>query len=51
MVYLLNRKSAGSVVQVRERQLQLRVFSKGRLIATLNKRPRSKADCAASRPI
>jgi hypothetical protein len=33
---------AGSMVQVRERQLQLRVFSKGSLIATLNKRPRSQ---------
>jgi hypothetical protein len=30
------------MVQVRERQLQLRVFSKGSLIATLNKRPRSQ---------
>jgi hypothetical protein len=29
-------------VQVRERQLQLRVFAKGSLIATLNKRPRSQ---------
>ena len=29
-------------MQVRERQLQLRVFSKGKLIATLNKRPRSQ---------
>jgi len=33
---------AGSMVQVRERQLQLRVFSKGSLIATLTKRPRSQ---------
>jgi hypothetical protein len=33
---------AGSVVQVRERQLQLRVFAKGSLITTLNKRPRSQ---------
>ncbi len=33
---------AGSVVQVRERHQQLRVFSKGSLIATLNKRPRSQ---------
>ena len=33
---------AGSIVQVRERQLQLRVFSKGNLIATLTKRPRSQ---------
>ena len=32
---------AGSVVQVRERQLQLRVFSKGNSIATLTKRRRS----------
>jgi hypothetical protein len=33
---------AGSVVLVRERQLQLRVFSRGKLIATLQKRPRSQ---------
>ncbi|GAC1350137.1 MAG: hypothetical protein NVSMB27_29780 [Ktedonobacteraceae bacterium] len=33
---------AGSMVQVRERQLQLRVFAKGRLIAQLHKRPRSQ---------
>jgi len=33
---------AGSVVQVRERHQQLRVFAKGSLIATLNKRPRSR---------
>ena len=33
---------AGSVVQVRERQLHLRVFAKGSLIATLTKRPRSQ---------
>ena len=33
---------AGSVVQVRERQLQLRVFAKGSLIATLTKRPGSQ---------
>ena len=33
---------AGSVVQVRERQLHLRVFAKGSLIAPLTKRPRSQ---------
>ena len=33
---------AGSVVQVRERQLHLRVFAKGSLIATLTKRSRSQ---------
>jgi transposase len=33
---------AGTVVHVRERHQQLRVFSKGSLIATLNKRPRSQ---------
>jgi hypothetical protein len=33
---------AGSVVQVRERHQQVRVFAKGSLIATLNKRPRSQ---------
>src|SRR5947199_4331839 len=33
---------AGSVVQVRERQQQLRVFARGKLIATLQKQPRSQ---------
>src|SRR6266851_1255962 len=33
---------AGFVVQVRERHQQVRVFAKGSLIATLNKRPRSQ---------
>ena len=33
---------AGSVVQVRERHRQVRVFAKGNLIATLTKRPRSQ---------
>jgi transposase len=33
---------AGSVVLVRERKLELRVFSKGKLIVTLRKRPRSQ---------
>lgn len=33
---------AGSVVLVRERQLQLRVFAKGKLIVTLTKCPRSQ---------
>jgi hypothetical protein len=33
---------AGSVVQVRERQLHVRVCAKGSLIAPLTKRPRSQ---------
>ncbi len=33
---------AGTVVQVRERHQQFRVFAKGSLMATLNKRPRSQ---------
>ena len=33
---------AGSVVQVRERHQELRVFAQGKLIATLSKRPRSQ---------
>ena len=34
--------TAGSVVLVRERKLELRIFSKAQLIVTLPKRPRSQ---------